>query len=127
MEANMRRPLLVTTVLATLALAAQANEGMDLRSKSLVLAASTASANAEAPFRGTRDPLPELMLREEQERRVNGLRATCDTTTTALCYDTADRRVVYKGARSYMPQFEGLRAESVSLRHDRITLKYSFK
>jgi hypothetical protein len=126
MEANMRRSFLFTT-LAALALCAQANEGMDLRTKSLVSAASTASAGVEAPSRANRDPLPELMLREEQERRVNGLRAACDTTTTALCYDTVDRRVVYTGARPYMPQFEGLRAESVSLRHDRVTLKYSFR
>jgi hypothetical protein len=123
----MRRSLLITTVLATLAFPAHAGEGMELRSKSLVSAASSASVNFDAPFRAAHDPLPELMLREEQEHRVNGLRATCDTTTTALCYDTVDRRVVYTGARPYMPQFEGLRAESVSLRHDRITLKYSFK
>jgi hypothetical protein len=123
----MRRSLLITTVLATLAFAAQANDGMDLRSKSLMSAASTSSATVEAPVRGARDPLPELLLRDEQERRMNGLAGSCDTTTTALCYDTTDRRVVYKGARQYMPQFAGLQAESVSVRHNRITLKYSFK
>jgi len=123
----MRRSLLITTVLASLALAAQANDGMDLRTKSLVSAASTPSVNLEAPFRAARDPMPELLLREEQERRVNGLASSCDTTTTALCYDMADRRVVYKGARQYMPQFAGLQAESVSVRHNRIILKYSFK
>jgi hypothetical protein len=126
MEANMRRSLVITTVLAALALQAQANDGMELRSKSLVSAAAIAATPAEAPLRA-RDPLPELMLREEQERRVNGLRAACDTATTALCYDNVERRVVYKGARPYMPQIEGLRPESVSLRHDRITLKYSFR
>ena len=117
----MRRSLLITTALATLALAAQANDGMDLRSKSLVsAAASTASVTADAPLRGARDPLPELMLREEQERRVNGLRATCDTTTTALCYDTVDRRVVIPVPPLHANEGCVPRA---SARHDRITLR----
>jgi hypothetical protein len=38
-----------------------------------------------------------------------------------------DRRLVYRPARGYMPRFEGLRAESVSLRRDRLVLKYSFR
>ena len=124
----MRRSLMITTVLASLAFSAQANnEGVELRSKSLMSAASISSTNVEAPFRAARDPLPELLLRDEQERRVNGLASTCDTAATSLCYDMADRRIVYKGARQYMPQFAGLQAESVSVRHNRIILKYSFK
>jgi hypothetical protein len=39
----------------------------------------------------------------------------------------ADGRIVYRPVRQYMPQFEGLRAEAVSLRSDRIILKYSFR
>jgi len=38
----------------------------------------------------------------------------------------ADGRVVYRPARQFMPQFDGLRAASVSLRRDRIVFKYSF-
>jgi hypothetical protein len=127
----MRRSLLITTVLAALAFQCQANEGLDLsvRSKSMAASAAAATAipasNAEAPFRTARDPLPELMMREEQERR--GVRGSCDANATSLCYDLADGRIVYRGARNYMPKFDGLRAEAISLRRDRIVFKYSFK
>jgi hypothetical protein len=129
----MRRSLLFTAVLATtLAEVAAAGEGFDLsiRSKSMAAAAAAASApvlvNAnDAPFRAGRDPLPELLLREEQERR--GYKASCETAASALCYDSIDRKIVYRGVRQYMPKIDGLRAESLSVRHDRIILKYSFE
>jgi hypothetical protein len=127
---NMRRTLVIAAVLAGLVAPARASDGVELsiRSKSMAAAASVPAPNpsSEAPFRagGARDPLPELLLREEQERR--GYKASCDTATTSLCYDSTDRKIVYRGVRKYMPQIDGLRAESVSVRHDRIILKYSF-
>jgi hypothetical protein len=39
----------------------------------------------------------------------------------------ADGRIVYRPARAYMPQFDGMRAESISLRHNKVVLKYSFR
>jgi hypothetical protein len=120
----MRRSLLVAAVLLA-ALPAGANEGVDLSSKARTLAAASAVKSVDAPFRSARDPLPELLLREEQERKLP--RGACEYNATSLCYDLADRRVVYRPARRYMPQFEGLRAESVSLRHDKLVLKYSFR
>ena len=50
-----------------------------------------------------------------------------DPQSRDLCFDAASGRVVYRAARKYMPQFDGLTAESVSLRSNRVTLKYSFK
>ena len=35
-------------------------------------------------------------------------------------------KIVYRGAREYMPKIDGLRAESISLRRNRFILKYSF-
>ena len=126
----MRRSILVVTLVASLAgLPAGANEGVELSAKTKSLAIANAvppAKQAEAPFaRGGRDPMPELLLRDEQERR--GPAGSCDVSATSLCYDLADRRIVYRQARAYMPKFDGLRPESVSLRHDRIVLKYSFK
>ena len=125
----MRRTLVITAVLAGFAATANAGDAVELslRSKSLAAAAVPATnPSGEAPFRaGTgRDPLPELLLREEQEKR--GYKASCDSVATSLCYDSTDRKIVYRGVRQYMPRIDGLKPESVSVRHDRITLKYSF-
>ena len=122
----MRASLVFAAVLASLPVAAQANEGVDLSMKSKSLAASaTLAKNVEAPFRVARDPLPELLMRDEQERR--GPAGACQHNATALCYDLADGRIVYRPARKFMPQIDGLRAESISLRRDKLVLKYSFR
>ena len=128
----MRRSFVITAVLAILATPALAAEGVELslRSKSLAAAAASATAtapakNAEAPFRVARDPIPELFVREEEQRK--GLKSACENNAASLCYDMVDRRVVYRPARKYMPAIEGMRAESVSLRSDRLVLKYSFR
>jgi hypothetical protein len=118
------RRLLAIAVTTSLGLPVLAAEGPDLRARSIAAASSAARA-AEAPaLRLGRDPLPEMILAEELERR--GPRGNCETSTTDLCYDLRDGRVVYRRAREYMPRFEGLTAESISVRRDRVTFKYSF-
>lgn len=112
-------------VLLVAALPAAAAEGVELSHRARTQAAASVAKSAEAPFRSARDPMPELLMREEQERRLP--KGACEHNTTSLCYDLADRRVVYRPARKLMPQIEGLRAESVSLRHDKVVLKYSFR
>lgn len=122
----MRRSLWVTLLLASLGTNAQANDGTESTLKSRAMASASASAVvtslSQAPFTRARDPLPEMILREEQESRVFS-RGTCQD----LCYDLADRRIVYRPIRQYMPKFEGLKAENISLRRDRIVVKYSFR
>jgi hypothetical protein len=131
-ELKMRRSIVVATLTAFAALAAQANDGVELSLRSKMLAAAAvipAKQGVDAPFQAGiptgRDPLPELLLREEQEHR--GPSGACEVSTTTLCYDLAERRVNFRAARGYMPKFDGLKAESVSLRHDRLILKYSFR
>ena len=51
----------------------------------------------------------------------------CEAAARDLCYDAAEGRIVYKAARRYMPQFDGLRPESMSVRGNRVTFKYSYK
>ena len=122
---KLRLPIVVFATLAP-ALAA-ANDGLDLaiRSKSMAAAASTQAMVAPPAAHG-RDPLPELLLRAENEQRALGA-AGCRQAASDLCYDLKEGRIVYGGARRYMPQIDGLRAESVSLRHDGFVLRYSFK
>ena len=121
------RRIIVATALATLALAAQANDGFDLslKNKALVAAGASSPKQADAPFTSARDPLPQLLLMEEQDRR--GVRGACEAAARDLCFDAAEGRIVYRAARNYMPRIDGLTAESVSVRSNRVTLKYSFK
>jgi hypothetical protein len=126
----MRRPLLIASLVASFAgLPVGATEGVELSAKAKSVAVASAvppAKQTEAPFtRGGRDPMPELLLRDEQERR--GPNGACETTATALCYDLTDGRIVYRQARAYMPKMDGLRAESISLRRDKLVFKYSFK
>ena len=122
----MRAALVFSILAAGLALTVQANEGVELsvKSKSMAATSSQPARNAEAPFRYARDPLPELLMREEQERI--GPSGACQNAATTLCYDMADGKIVYRGARAYMPKVDGLTPESMSLRRGRLTLKYSF-
>lgn len=124
----MRRTLL-TVLIVPLAFAAAANDMVEasIHSKSLASAAAGAipAKLAHAPFKRAHDPMPELILREELARR--GPRGSCEASAMDLCYDLHDARVVYRPARRYMPTVDGLRAESVSLRRDKIVFKYSFR
>ena len=123
MRATIKFAALIVT---SLALPAVASEGVDLsiRSKSYSVTTEAPSKNAEAPFRHARDPLPELVLRDEEERR--GPAGACENGNASVCYDAVSGKVVYRGAREYMPKVNGLTPESVSLRRGRLTLKYSF-
>ncbi len=114
-----------TAVLVSLAFAANAADGVELSLKTKELASST-KPKSDAPFAAGRDPFPLLMLQEEQERR-GPVGVGCEFTARDVCYDLNDRRVVYRPVRAYMPKVDGLRPESVSLRHNRIVFKYSFK
>jgi hypothetical protein len=130
----MRRVLAITlTALAGPALAAEGME-LPLQSRSQVAASSSSVAalsssvatlrHADAPFRSSRDPMPEISLREELETR--GPKGACEATRADLCYDLRDGKIVYRPAREYMPKIGGLRAESISVRRSGVTFKYSF-
>ncbi len=124
----MKRWLTMTALFAAaVALGAQAKDPLDPSSRERsVRAAAESKRHVQAPFTATgRDPLPEILLHAEQESR--GPRGACEHAATDLCYDLADRRIVYRPARQYMPRFDGLTPESISLRHDRLIFKYSFK
>jgi hypothetical protein len=133
----MRRWIALPLVLS-LALAAEANDTgeVSLRTKALASASAlsaptfstpvlSAPRRADALLGSGRDPLPQILLEDEQGGR--GVKSACDTTAKDFCYDLAERRVVYRGARQYMPSVGGLSPEGVALRHNRVVLTYSFK
>ena len=126
----MFRVIVATAILASLAFTARANEALELSLQNKALASAAAPVRAakqsDAPFVSGRDPLAQLTMMEEQDRRdVRG--GTCQAAARDLCFDAAQGRIVYRGARKYMPQFEGLTAESVSVRGNRVNFRYSFK
>ena len=121
----MKSPYLAFPLLC-LACAAQARDGLDLLGAGAIAKANASLKQAEAPFAaGRRDALPVLLMREEQERR--GPQGACSQSAADVCYDLSAGRIVYRPARRFMPRVEGLTAESISLRHDRVILKYSFR
>jgi hypothetical protein len=125
-EHQMRRSIVFTTILASLAFAAQANDGVELSLKTKALASAGAiTKQSDAPFTYGRDPMPQLLMLEEQERR--GPKGSCEFSARDLCYDLSDGRLVYRPARQFMPKFEGLTPENITLRSNRIVFKYSFR
>ena len=121
----MRRSPWIAVLLACFGLAAEASDGLDLSAKSRAAASTTPARSYQAPFANSRDPMPEMMLREEQASR--GPRGACQATARDLCYDLSDRRIVFRPARRYMPKMEGLTADSVSVNRNRIVLRYTFR
>jgi hypothetical protein len=120
------RPSIAASLLAA-ALPAAANEGIDLALRSKAMAAASAQAvSTPSVVTRSRDPLPELLLRAENEQEALHA-AGCAHSAATLCYDPRGGRVVYRGARAYMPHIDGLQPESVSLRRDGIVLRYSFR
>ena len=77
-----------------------------------------------APFVAP-SPEPELDLVPRRDPRHEASRSSC-SGESALCYDPASGRIVYKPARQYMPEIPGLQRENISIKRDRIVLRYSF-
>ncbi|HET9652854.1 MAG TPA: hypothetical protein VFP36_11710 [Usitatibacter sp.] len=109
----------------SLGLPAQAaGEEGDLSSRSKALAARAHEApHAAAPFTHAQDPLEFFPFAAANE--APGHITAC--ADRAMCYDARLGNFVYRGARGYMPRIQGLTAEGVGLRHDRLILRYSFR
>lgn len=105
--------------------AERSGEELSQRSKAMVARVARDAAHANAPFRAAHDPIPGLLHREDALSRMP--RAACEAHARDLCYDLVDRRIVYRPVRRYMPRFDGLTPESVSLRSDRVNFRYSFR
>lgn len=121
----MRHAIALATALAGLALPAQAQESFDFLLKSRSTASLPIVSEHVPGAAKNAAQLPSQMLRDELANR--GPRASCETSSNDVCLDMNDRKIVYRPARAYMPQFQGLRAESISLKRDGIVLKYSFQ
>lgn len=124
----MRRSMMVALLVAALPMGTWANDGMELRTKAIASAATKPmdSPRIDGPFATGRDPLNALIQIEAREH-VSTPQATCQAASVSVCYSAADGRIVYRGARAYMPRLQGMTADSVALRHHRIVFSYTFR
>jgi hypothetical protein len=126
---KMRRSMMLALFAAALPLGAWGSDGMELRTKAIASAGVARPMDApriDGPFTGGRDPLNALIQIEAREH-VAAPQAACEAASVSVCYNTSDGRIVYRGARQYMPKLQGMSADSVGLRHRRITFSYTFR
>jgi hypothetical protein len=88
-------------------------------------ALTLAPSHDAAPF--VEHPIggPEIELLPRQPLRLNESRSACDGTN-AVCYDPSSGRIEVASARNFMPDLPGLRRETISIKRDRITFRYTF-
>jgi hypothetical protein len=124
----MRRSLIVALTASALSLGAGANDGVELRTKAIASAGAVKMMDAprvDAPFTMGRDPLTALIQIEARDH-LAAPQANCEAAA-GLCYSAADGRIVYRGAREYMPRLQGLKPESIGVRHNKVVFSYSFR
>jgi hypothetical protein len=97
-------------------------KALQLTPKSAII--TMAPTHNFAPFV---EPLsePGLHLTPHRDARLEQSRSSC-SGERSLCYDPGSGRIVYKPARALMPDIPGLQRENISVRRDRIVLRYSF-
>ena len=122
-------PLAMALTLAVAASPAGANDAtthapLQLRPKSAI--ATGIPNHSQAPFVMplTSAPDPDL-LSAHTDSRLEQSRSSCGSDRS-LCYDAASGRIVYKPARALMPDIPGLQRENISVKRDKIVLRYSF-
>jgi hypothetical protein len=94
---------------------------LELKPKAALLAPAQ---SRHAPFVAPSSE-PELALVLRPDPRQETSRSSC-SGERSLCYDPGSGRIVYKPARAFMPDLPGLQPENISVKRDRIVLRYSF-
>ena len=115
--------MLAIVLVAPLIAAADEARPLNLQLKPKLLAA----ASTPAPFANPVEEGHPLDLAPAAPQR-EGARSACGVDSS-WCYDMGDngRTLVYKPARNFMPHFNGLTAENISVKRDRIVFRYSFR
>jgi hypothetical protein len=117
--------LLVIATALVASPSAMANESKPLQLKVPKAALTTGlPQQSNAPF-AIPVAEPELDFTSRPDPRQGQSRSSC-TSGSSLCYDPGSGRIVYKPARNLMPDLPGLTRENISVKRDRIVLRYSF-
>jgi hypothetical protein len=104
------------------AAAVEPKEPLQLKPKAAL--ATSAPTHPNAPFVMPPEE-PGLDLQPPRDARQDQSRSSCNGDRD-LCYDPGSGRIVYKPARGFMPDIPGLQRENISIKRDRIVLRYSF-
>jgi hypothetical protein len=121
---NLLLLLLLATAFIAVPRIAAADEAkpLNLQIKPKLLAAPS---SAPAPFATPVEDGHPLDLAPAAPHH-DGDRSACGIEST-WCWDASDGgRIVYKPARRFMPHFNGLTPENISVKRDRIVFRYSF-
>ena len=54
-------------------------------------------------------------------------RSACESFGSNLCFDAADKRIIFRTASQYLPALDGFAAEGISLNRHAVVFKYTFK
>jgi hypothetical protein len=112
-----------------LAIAAAPKGGQAAEPKALQLSPKAALVTAAPSHRSAPFVIPasepELDFLPHRDERVEQSRSSCESNRS-LCYDAGSGRIVYKPARALMPELPGLQRENISVKRDKLVLKYSF-
>jgi len=93
---------------------------LQLRPKAALV---TPAPHNYAPFVAPADePVLDLLPRDFRQDQS---RSSCYSERD-LCYDPNSGHIVYKPARQFMPDLPGLQRENISVKRDKIVLRYSF-
>ncbi len=121
------KTLLKCFILAMCALPAFAQEtsSLKLTPKLIVQSGTVAPWRAsEAPIASAQTPTPLFLPVSTKREHIPG---SCGVSTGPLCYDYRSGSSVYKPSLQLMPEISGMQRESLALKRDKITLKYSFR
>ena len=121
---NVTMLVLAVALAAAPLIAAAEPEGKSLRLVPKEAIATTTMSAVHAPFVvGEDDPVDLDFVPHPESRR--GAPSSCDGDSS-LCYDPSNGHIIYKPARTLMPDIPGLQRENISVKRDRIVFRYSF-
>lgn len=123
-------PVVIALALAVTSAPAGASEPathapLQLRPKSAIATMTMTPNHKQAPFVLPLTSAPDPDFMPPVDHRLEQSRSSCGSDRS-LCYDAASGRIVYKPARALMPDIPGLQRENISVKRDRIVLRYSF-
>jgi hypothetical protein len=101
---------------------AEEGHSLLLRSKAAI---ETAAPHRSAPYVQPLGEPERAPLFAPRDVRQEQSRSSC-ASQRALCYDQESGHIVYKPARRLLPDIPGLSPDGISLKRDKIVLKYTF-